>query len=68
MQNYDLPVIRVQCTPNEYRKLPPKKKGGVLDFALWQLSALTFVSFVLTYLRYAGLLTPLVEAIGNALN
>ena len=64
MQEYDIPSVEVTSHPaaNVFHA-KPNKKGKGLRFALWQSCTLVLLAYTLTYLRYRGLLDPLVTAV-----
>ena len=64
MQDYDMPSVQVESHHAHNISRPKRnKKDKGLRFAVWQSCALVLVAYALTYLRYRGLLDPIVAAV-----
>ena len=61
MQAYDIPSMDIVSRPADTVTRRRQKKSKALTFFSWQATCLTLVAYVLTGLRYYGLLSPLTQ-------
>ena len=62
MQPYDLPSTEINSQPAHNVFRHRRGQGKVLRFVAWQSCVFAIAAYALTYLRYRGLLEPLIAA------